>query len=71
MTDDDRIAITGGNQCIDFGPSGAQTYQCTTGNANQVCIHSEAHRVPEVELTLVDLGRRRRPNTSNIVFSSA
>ncbi len=29
--DDKRIAITGGNQCLDLGPSGPQTYQCTPG----------------------------------------
>jgi hypothetical protein len=31
---DNRIAITGGNQCLDQGPTGTQTYQCTTGNTN-------------------------------------
>ncbi|KZO90248.1 carbohydrate-binding module family 13 protein [Calocera viscosa TUFC12733] len=35
-TDDNRIAITGGNQCLDQGPTGPQTYQCTTGNTNQI-----------------------------------
>ncbi|WWD21760.1 hypothetical protein CI109_106247 [Kwoniella shandongensis] len=36
LTDDDRIAITGGNQCLDEDYDGPQTYQCTTGNTNQV-----------------------------------
>ncbi|WVN87628.1 uncharacterized protein L203_102811 [Cryptococcus depauperatus CBS 7841] len=36
LTDDRRIAITGGNQCLDEGDNGPQTYQCTTGNTNQV-----------------------------------
>jgi hypothetical protein len=36
QTDDQRIAITGGNQCLDLGPSGPQTYQCTGGNTNQI-----------------------------------
>ncbi|WVR04858.1 hypothetical protein IAU60_001870 [Kwoniella sp. DSM 27419] len=36
LTDDNRIAITGGNQCLDQGPSGPQTYQCTQYNTNQV-----------------------------------
>ena len=36
MTDDNRIAITGGDQCLDEGDNGVQTYQCTTGNDNQV-----------------------------------
>ncbi|KAK8847669.1 hypothetical protein IAR55_005528 [Kwoniella newhampshirensis] len=36
LTDDDRIAITGGNQCLDEDYNGPQTYQCTTGNTNQV-----------------------------------
>jgi len=36
LTDDNRIAITGGNQCLDEGDSGPQTYQCTTGNTNQI-----------------------------------
>jgi len=36
LTDDKRIAITGGNQCLDEGTNGVQTYQCTTGNTNQV-----------------------------------
>lgn len=35
MTDDARIAITGGNQCLDDSGSGLQTWQCTTGNTNQ------------------------------------
>jgi hypothetical protein len=35
LTDDQRIAITGGNQCLDEGDNGIQTYQCTTGNTNQ------------------------------------
>ncbi|WVW84306.1 hypothetical protein I302_106340 [Kwoniella bestiolae CBS 10118] len=36
LTGDNRIAITGGNQCLDEGTNGIQTYQCTTGNTNQV-----------------------------------
>ncbi|WWC62264.1 uncharacterized protein I303_104860 [Kwoniella dejecticola CBS 10117] len=36
LTGDNRIAITGGNQCLDEGVNGIQTYQCTTGNTNQV-----------------------------------
>lgn len=36
LTDDNRIAITGGNQCLDEGDNGPQTYQCTTGNTNQI-----------------------------------
>lgn len=35
LTDDKRIAITGGDQCLDEGDNGIQTYQCTTGNTNQ------------------------------------
>lgn len=35
LTADGRIAITGGNQCLDEGTNGPQTYQCTTGNGNQ------------------------------------
>ncbi|WVQ75025.1 hypothetical protein IAR50_004634 [Cryptococcus sp. DSM 104548] len=35
-TEDNRIAITGGNQCLDQGDNGPQTYQCTTGNTNQI-----------------------------------
>jgi hypothetical protein len=35
LTDDNRIAVTGGNQCLDEGDNGPQTYQCTTGNTNQ------------------------------------
>ncbi|RSH84048.1 hypothetical protein EHS25_005293 [Saitozyma podzolica] len=38
-TGDDRIAITGGTQCLDEGPNGIQTYQCTTGNTNQTRAH--------------------------------
>ncbi|ORY26944.1 hypothetical protein BCR39DRAFT_469820 [Naematelia encephala] len=34
-TGDHRIAITGGDQCLDEGDNGVQTYQCTTGNTNQ------------------------------------
>jgi hypothetical protein len=34
-TDDNRIAITGGTQCLDEGTNGIQTYQCTPGNTNQ------------------------------------
>lgn len=36
LTGDNRIAITGGDQCLDEGDNGIQTYQCTTGNTNQV-----------------------------------
>ncbi|WWD00898.1 hypothetical protein V866_007836 [Kwoniella sp. B9012] len=36
LTTDNRIAITGGNQCLDEGDNGPQTYQCTSGNTNQV-----------------------------------
>ncbi|WVF69500.1 hypothetical protein IAT40_004277 [Kwoniella sp. CBS 6097] len=37
LTDDQRIAITGGDQCLDQGDNyGTQTYRCTTGNTNQV-----------------------------------
>lgn len=36
LTDDERIAITGGDQCLDEGDNGIQTYQCTTGNTNQI-----------------------------------
>lgn len=35
LTGDNRIAITNGNQCLDEGDNGPQTYQCTTGNTNQ------------------------------------
>lgn len=35
LTGDNRIAITGGDQCLDEGDNGVQTYQCTTGNTNQ------------------------------------
>ncbi|WRT63112.1 uncharacterized protein IL334_000015 [Kwoniella shivajii] len=39
LTNDDRIAIAGGTQCLDEGVNGPQTYVCTTGNTNQ----SEPH----------------------------
>lgn len=35
LTGDNRIAITGGTQCLDQGDNGPQTYTCTTGNTNQ------------------------------------
>ena len=35
LTADNRIAVTGGNQCLDEGDNGPQTYQCTNGNTNQ------------------------------------
>ncbi|ODN73686.1 hypothetical protein L202_07232 [Cryptococcus amylolentus CBS 6039] len=35
-TDDNRIAITGGNQCLDETSAGPQTYECTPWNDNQV-----------------------------------
>jgi hypothetical protein len=35
LTADNRIAVTGGNQCLDQGDNGPQTYQCITGNTNQ------------------------------------
>nr|XP_018266701.1 uncharacterized protein I303_00676 [Kwoniella dejecticola CBS 10117]OBR88859.1 hypothetical protein I303_00676 [Kwoniella dejecticola CBS 10117] len=37
FTTDNRIAITGGDQCLDQGndEEGTQTWQCTTGNTNQ------------------------------------
>lgn len=40
-TTDNRIAIYNGNQCLDDG-NGLQTYQCTTGNTNQVFTYSGA-----------------------------
>ncbi|WVQ94379.1 hypothetical protein IAU59_001458 [Kwoniella sp. CBS 9459] len=36
LTGDARIAITGGDQCLDEGDNGPQTYKCTTGNTNQI-----------------------------------
>jgi hypothetical protein len=39
-TGDNRIAIQGGNQCLDIGPKrtdgAVQTYACSSGNINQV-----------------------------------
>nr|XP_019008204.1 uncharacterized protein I206_06759 [Kwoniella pini CBS 10737]OCF46985.1 hypothetical protein I206_06759 [Kwoniella pini CBS 10737] len=37
-TEDDRLAITGGKQCIDQGneQEGTQTWDCITGNTNQI-----------------------------------
>lgn len=35
LTGDNRIAITGGDQCLDMGDNGVQTYQCTPYNDNQ------------------------------------
>ncbi|WWC85822.1 uncharacterized protein L201_000689 [Kwoniella dendrophila CBS 6074] len=37
LTDDNRIAITNGHQCLDQGndQEGTQTYACNTGNVNQ------------------------------------
>lgn len=34
-TDDNRLAITGGNQCITNTPSGPSYQPCGTGNADQ------------------------------------
>ncbi|WWC67409.1 uncharacterized protein I206_101317 [Kwoniella pini CBS 10737] len=38
LTGDNRIAITGGDQCLDQGSEfeGTQTWKCTTGNTNQI-----------------------------------
>lgn len=36
LTPDNRIAITGGTQCLDEGDDGAQVWTCTTGDDNQV-----------------------------------
>ncbi|WRT63113.1 uncharacterized protein IL334_000016 [Kwoniella shivajii] len=36
LTGDKRIAITGGDQCLDEGDTGSQTWRCTTGNTNQI-----------------------------------
>ncbi|WVN91065.1 uncharacterized protein L203_106312 [Cryptococcus depauperatus CBS 7841] len=49
LTDDNRIAITGGNQCLDEAEGGPQTYQCTSGNANQVWYIVESP--PEANMT--------------------
>lgn len=47
LTGDNRIAITGGNQCLDEGDNGPQTYQCTTGNTNQSAyIHYHPRATP-------------------------
>ncbi|WWC90287.1 uncharacterized protein L201_005220 [Kwoniella dendrophila CBS 6074] len=36
LTGDLRIAITGGDQCLDESENGPQTYKCYTGNTNQI-----------------------------------
>jgi len=36
LTGDNRLAIYNGDQCLDEGDNGIQTWQCTTGNTNQV-----------------------------------
>jgi hypothetical protein len=38
FTADDRLALTGGNQCLDRanGNGAPQTYNCLTGNTNQM-----------------------------------
>jgi hypothetical protein len=40
LTADNRIAVNGGNQCLDQGDNGPQTYQCTNGNTNQGEFHT-------------------------------
>jgi len=45
-TDDNRIAITGGTQCLDEGTNGIQTYTCTTGNTNQIFFARQAGVTP-------------------------
>jgi hypothetical protein len=45
ITDDNRIAQTGGNQCLDQGENGPQTYQCTAGNNNQGGPRSAFHPI--------------------------
>ncbi|WWC67408.1 uncharacterized protein I206_101316 [Kwoniella pini CBS 10737] len=42
LTEDERIAITNGSQCLDEGNDGPQTYTCVTGNNNQVWTILEA-----------------------------
>lgn len=46
LTSDGRIAITGGNQCLDIGPDGPQTYQCTTGDTNQFFTVDNTYTAP-------------------------
>lgn len=45
LTNDNRIAITGGTQCLDQGADrNPQTWQCTTGNTNQSASDRTARR---------------------------
>ncbi|EIN08566.1 ricin B-like lectin [Punctularia strigosozonata HHB-11173 SS5] len=52
-TADERIAITGGNQCLDQtnGNGAPQTYKCTTGNTNQIWSVSDAGPGPTTTLS--------------------
>jgi hypothetical protein len=46
FTADDRLALTGGTQCLDLdislGGKGLQTYTCTTGNTHQIWVPAPA-----------------------------
>ncbi|WVW81161.1 hypothetical protein I302_103152 [Kwoniella bestiolae CBS 10118] len=46
LTGDNRIAITGGDQCLDEGDNGSQTWKCTTGNTNQIWFIIQGNNSP-------------------------
>ncbi|WVQ80077.1 hypothetical protein IAT38_002178 [Cryptococcus sp. DSM 104549] len=70
-TDDNRIAITGGDQCLDeayaAGHGGLQTYQCTTGNTNQ--IFTVIEEAPVTSTAVVSTSSA--PATETVVSSSS
>ncbi|OCF54000.1 hypothetical protein L486_08507 [Kwoniella mangroviensis CBS 10435] len=58
LTGDNRIAITNGVQCLDEGTNGPQTYQCTTGNTNQVWNIIPANGTPPPNHTVGRVAQR-------------
>ena len=83
-TDDNRIAQTGGTQCLVEGTNGIQTYQCSPGNNNQgiltplvAPIHPPASlhpTLPCIAFVLTDSllhPRRHTPSLINLVRAAS
>ncbi|WWC68222.1 uncharacterized protein I206_102145 [Kwoniella pini CBS 10737] len=58
LTGDNRIAITNGVQCLDESTNGPQTYQCTTGNTNQIWIIIPSSTTPPPNHTIGRVAER-------------
>lgn len=64
LTLDNRIAITGGDQCLDEGNNGIQTYRCTPNNGNQGMSTPWQHLLTEQSSSSMTRRRMEGPVTT-------